>query len=119
MSKFFDETQKAQKWTPVATGPVRLDVVSVIDAIKHSETVVANPTEPPAGANDGHVQLGAGSRLIRTTKSTAITDSAIEAYRTLRTRVLRMQASKGMRSIILTSSVPAEGKTVTALNLAR
>jgi capsular exopolysaccharide synthesis family protein len=47
-----------------------------------------------------------------------LADPAVEAYRTLRTRVMRLQASKGIRSIMLTSAVPSEGKTVTSLNLA-
>src|SRR5580704_18420220 len=31
---------------------------------------------------------------------------------------MKLQASKGIRSLMLTSSVPAEGKTITSLNLA-
>ena len=37
MSKFFDETQKARQWAPQVPDNGRLDVVSVIDAIKQSE----------------------------------------------------------------------------------
>jgi capsular exopolysaccharide synthesis family protein len=43
---------------------------------------------------------------------------AIEAYRTLRTRLLRARALKGIQSVVITSSVPGEGKTFTANNLA-
>src|SRR5262249_49480386 len=43
---------------------------------------------------------------------------ATEAYRLLRTRVMKLRASKSIRSLMLTSSVPAEGKTLTSLNLA-
>src|SRR5579885_1515324 len=42
---------------------------------------------------------------------------ATEAYRTLRTRLMRLQASKGFRSIAVSSATPGEGKTVTTLNL--
>jgi capsular exopolysaccharide synthesis family protein len=42
---------------------------------------------------------------------------AVEAFRALRTRLMRLQASKGLRSIALSSATPGEGKTVTTLNL--
>jgi capsular exopolysaccharide synthesis family protein len=43
---------------------------------------------------------------------------AIEAYKSLRTRVMRAQASRGIRSVAVTSAAPSEGKTLTTLNLA-
>jgi capsular exopolysaccharide synthesis family protein len=42
---------------------------------------------------------------------------AMEAYRALRTRLMRLQASKGLRSVAMSSTVPGEGKTITTLNL--
>ena len=44
--------------------------------------------------------------------------SAEEAYRVLRTRLLRLCAIRELRSVIVTSSVQGEGKTLTSLNLA-
>jgi capsular exopolysaccharide synthesis family protein len=41
-----------------------------------------------------------------------------EAYRTLRTRLLRAQANRGMRSVVITSSIMGEGKTFTSNNAA-
>jgi capsular exopolysaccharide synthesis family protein len=41
----------------------------------------------------------------------------VEAMRGLRTRVLRLHATKGIKSFMLTSSVAGEGKTLTASNL--
>jgi len=41
-----------------------------------------------------------------------------EAYRTLRTRLLRAQATKGVRSVVITSSILGEGKTFTSSNTA-
>jgi capsular exopolysaccharide synthesis family protein len=43
---------------------------------------------------------------------------AIEAYKSLRTRLLKSQTSQGFRSIAITSVGRAEGKTLTAFNLA-
>lgn len=41
-----------------------------------------------------------------------------EAYRTLRTNLIFSQAIRSLRTIVITSSVPGEGKTTTAGNLA-
>ena len=43
---------------------------------------------------------------------------ALEAYKNLRTRLLRTQENLGVRSVIITSSTHAEGKTLTSFNLA-
>jgi len=43
---------------------------------------------------------------------------ALEAYKSLRTRLLKSQASQGFRSIAVTSVGRSEGKTLTAFNLA-
>jgi capsular exopolysaccharide synthesis family protein len=119
MSKFFDETQKARQWAPGVPETGQLDVVSVMDAIKQSEAVAADVVM--VGAIDrpaieaekpirGPIKTGNGDN-----PSSA---PATEAYGSLRTRVMRLQASKGIRSLMLTSSVPSEGKTLTSLNLA-
>lgn len=44
--------------------------------------------------------------------------AAVEAYRALRTRVLRAQSAGGIHSIVISSALPGEGKTLTSLNLA-
>ncbi len=44
--------------------------------------------------------------------------SGAEAYRTLRTNLIFSQAVQTLRSIIVTSAAPSEGKTTTAANLA-
>ena len=44
--------------------------------------------------------------------------AAVEAYKSLRTRLLRVQASRGVRSVVITSLGRSEGKTLTAFNLA-
>jgi protein-tyrosine kinase len=45
-------------------------------------------------------------------------EPAEESYRALRTRLLRMRLAQGLRSIVITSAVQGEGKTLTSLNLA-
>jgi len=49
---------------------------------------------------------------------TSSTHSAFEAYRALRTKLVRFQSTEGVRSIVVTSAQAGEGKTVSVLNLA-
>ena len=44
-------------------------------------------------------------------------EAAEEAYRALRTRLLGLMSSRGLRSLQITSATPGEGKTMTAFNL--
>jgi len=119
MSRFFDETQKARQWAPQVPQTGRIDVVSVIDAIKQGETVATDVAEAgPAARMEIEAQKPANA-LIKTLQSDkSLSAPAVEAYGSLRTRVMKLQAAKGIRSLMLTSSVASEGKTLTALNLA-
>lgn len=133
MSKFFDDTQKAQKWAPQVRENGRLDVVSVIDAIKQGEpasvtgaafneaaTLIATDKAEALPATKLEIAEEKPSRrLIKTSQGDIpLPPSAVEAYGSLRTRIMKLQGSKGIRSLMLTSSVPSEGKTLTSLNLA-
>jgi capsular exopolysaccharide synthesis family protein len=44
--------------------------------------------------------------------------TVVEAYKSLRTRLLKIQASRSIRSVVVTSVGRSEGKTLTAFNLA-
>lgn len=43
---------------------------------------------------------------------------AVEAYKSLRSRLMKVRESRGVSSIVVTSTAHAEGKTLTAFNLA-
>src|SRR5271167_2858046 len=49
---------------------------------------------------------------------TSSTHGAFEAYRALRTKLVRFQSSEGIRSVVVTSAEAGEGKTVSVVNLA-
>jgi capsular exopolysaccharide synthesis family protein len=49
----------------------------------------------------------------------AQTAGAVEAYRMLRTRLMRAQTAQNLRSLVFSSAVNSEGKTFTAFNLAQ
>lgn len=44
--------------------------------------------------------------------------TAGEAFKRLRTRIMKLQAQQPLRSVVISSATPGEGKTFTALNLA-
>ena len=45
-------------------------------------------------------------------------ESAVEAYKSLRTRVMRIRESRGIGSVAITSAAHSDGKTLTSFNLA-
>ena len=119
MSRFFNETQKARQWANNVADPAPLDVETVMEAIQQDEVEASDPLVVSLpSVRQIHVGKAIKDLITEPNINTPLTDPVGEAYRTLRTRVMRLQASKGIRSIMLTSAVPAEGKTVTALNLA-
>jgi protein-tyrosine kinase len=117
MSKFFEDTEKIQQSTfrsPVA-GP--FDIGSLVKAIKQSEDAGVQDSRRP-NLRQVDVSKGMARLPINLESDEPAVARALEAYRSLRTRVMKMQASKGIHSIMITSSIPNEGKTITALHLA-
>lgn len=64
------------------------------------------------------VQLPKDSTKPLVTANERCAREALEAYKSLRTRLLKSQAAQGFRSIAITSVGRADGKTLTAFNLA-
>lgn len=69
--------------------------------------VGANADEPPQDRNRAELLIYADSR-----------SSLAEAYRQLRTSILLSSAGHAPKSLLVTSSLPSEGKTTTATNTA-
>jgi capsular exopolysaccharide synthesis family protein len=72
----------------------------------------------PSTWNLPKISLPRDSNMPLVTSSDKHAKEALEAYRSLRTRLLKSQASQGFRSILVTSTGKAEGKTLTSFNLA-
>jgi len=119
MSKFFDETQKAEQWAANQSA-AKAQAQEVLEAIRQTDT---------AGKALADVRLrgcrrikvpNAGVPLISSNGKTPdkLALVATECYRGLRTRLLRQQSKTGLRSVVISSAFAGEGKTVTALNLA-
>lgn len=64
-----------------------------------------------------YVQTGRGRRAELLTLSASAETPAAEAYRSLRTNVLFTGVDRQIRTIVLTSALPGEGKSRTAANL--
>lgn len=117
MSKFFNETQKANQWAQKQLANQDLDIKQMLENLKQG-------TQPRSAVAEARlqdcakVQIGNGhsARLVLEQHDSA--QAALEAYRGLRTKLMRAQSESGLRSIAITSSLPSEGKTLTAMNLA-
>ena len=143
MSKFFNETRSAQKINPVPA-TANIDIQELVGSLKESMEADSGQT-PQAGAMDlkhllqplkeshdfasevaaGRLESCRSIRLPRTEeKSFLVTQynpslqAAVEAYRTLRTRLVKQQTRTGARSLVVSSGSQGEGKTLTAFNLA-
>ena len=140
MSKFFNETRSVHKTNPVPA-TANIDIQELVGALKQG--LEGASTVPTAEADLKHLlqpldshevssQLASGRlencrsiRIPRTEeKSFLVTQynpamqAAVEAYRTLRTRLVKQQTRTGARSLVVSSSMQGEGKTLTTFNLA-
>jgi len=129
MSKFFEESrnpgQSSTADSPAKTVDHKLDellstfkIGSVDRDVEGVQVSVAVPENEPTQVNGDYrqVDLSLSERLLgRSDNETAMI--AADAYRMLRTRLLRLLASRGQRSVVISSAVQGEGKTVTTMNL--
>ncbi len=66
------------------------------------------PVELPKHSDNPVLVIGGGASVV----------PAMEAYKSLRTRLLGLQTGRGIRSVVITSAAYADGKTLLSLNLA-
>lgn len=119
MSKFFDQTAKLRNLP--SQGQV-FDVAGL-----NETTAVEDQPETPAA------ETAELSHVVETTKKVDILHTkllptqfegsealkaAAESYLALRTRVMRACSARALKSVIVTSSIAGEGKTLTSFNLA-
>jgi len=116
MSKFFNETQKANQLAQQQLADRELSIKEMLETVKQGSAAVTERADSGSG-NFRQVKIlnGAASRLIL--HQDRFSQSAVEAYHRLRTRLIRAQEKGGLRSIVVSSSLPGEGKTLTTMNL--
>ncbi len=116
MSKFFNETQKAHQWAQQRLVNQDLDVRQILESLKQGPAINASVAEARF-AHGRQVTLGNGNATRLVLRQDDSLDAALEAYRGLRNKLMRAQSKSGLRSIVITSSLPGEGKTLTTMNL--
>jgi len=117
MSKFFNETQKANKWAQQKLAGQELDVRQMLESLKQGTDSTATEVAEVPLSRRRKVNLGKRIGVPLILRQDDFTRSALEAYRGLRTRLMRAQAKSSLHSIAITSSQPSEGKTLTTVNL--
>jgi capsular exopolysaccharide synthesis family protein len=141
MSKFFNETRSVHKANPVPA-TANIDIQELVSALKQG---MEAPSAVQSGEGDlkhllqplndshevssqivsGRLEKCRSIRIPRTEeKSFLVTQynpamqAAVEAYRTLRTRLVKQQTRNGARTLVVSSATQGEGKTLTTFNLA-
>src|SRR5258706_6592480 len=116
MSKFFNETQKASQWAQQKLANQDLDVKEMLESLKQgSPPGMSSPDTQLSQCRQVQVGNGNAPRLVL--RQSEASRAGLEAYRGLRTRLMRAQAKSGLKTLAITSSLPGEGKTLTTMNL--
>ncbi len=116
MSKFFNETQKAHQWAQQKLANQDVDVKEMLESLKQGPAS-GTPLADARLDQCRQVHVGNGNMARLVLNQGDASRAALEAYRGLRTRLMRAQAKTGLKSIAVTSSLPGEGKTLTTMNL--
>src|SRR5271163_1688965 len=120
MSKYFDMTHKRQEAPTAGARRPSAGVEEVMEVVRQ------NVRSESGNTDDFNSHRLASCRKLMLPKwedqpvvfrNGEVLESASEAYRMLRTRLMRQLKASGNRSIVLSSSMPSEGKTLTTLNL--
>ncbi len=88
------------------------------DRIKTPGQIAATIGLPTLGAIPGRRRLARGGEKFRLATLRDPRSHSAEAYRSLRARIQLASADAPIRTLLLTTSSPSEGKTLTAANLA-
>src|SRR2546430_2143344 len=130
MSKYFEATLKARSVGPATMQPDAQVEAQVGDPeLAGSASPDVVPEDSPSkngGLNTGVLELEKYRKFQMALENVPqvqfgprnSTENVEESYRALRTRLLRLQSARSLQSIVITSAMPGEGKTLTSLNLA-
>jgi capsular exopolysaccharide synthesis family protein len=141
MSKFFDRAERSYPSSEAQHNSAEIDVAAAVESIR-SEAVRRSVDGPIELGPRHEVETAEDPILIGSPKDivTARLDQAkripipnsphmihsadeeethvaMEAYLSVRTRLMRIAASQGKRTFVITSCMPGEGKTLTSANL--
>lgn len=118
MSKFLKQIRnneaRGPEVTPIAES---LNAQQVLESVEGAERVSVAVAQNRLQACR-KIRLMGSSAVPLLLSNGETSELAKDAYRALRTRLMRLQGMQGTRSVVVTSSIPGEGKTFTSLNLA-
>lgn len=97
-----------QEQESMGVGPVRARVVPEVGEITQLRLGNRPKVELPKNCDQPVSVIGGGSSVA----------AATEAYKSLRNRLMNLQANRGIRSVAVTSAAQSDGKTLTTFNLA-
>jgi protein-tyrosine kinase len=123
MSKYFNETLKARslaipgEFLKPASESQTLEKVPDADKLPASENLPFDVEETRV-EEYRKIQLPLEKLPHVQFKDSNSLEPAEESYRALRTRLLRIRSTQGIQSVVITSAVQGDGKTLTSLNLA-
>ncbi len=114
MSKLFDAMQNANASAESLTGEQGL--AQLVDSVTAETAPRASGATPQNGYR--HLALpGLQRPFLLASDETSSTHGAFEAYRALRTKLVRFQSTQGVRSVVVSSAEAGEGKTISVVNL--
>ena len=117
MSKLFREMQEAaadSNSSSVAT----MAMTELLTAVRADTQATRAATSTPLLECESVTLLPMDRPILLCSSEDVATHHAFESYRSLRTKITRLQSSQGIRSLAVSSAVAGEGKTVSAFNLA-
>src|SRR5947209_4181342 len=139
MSKFFDAAQQTKESTPFNPDRAEIDIATLLPSgdmhpLADDAFVRSDVENLLSGRNYSFARGPAGEAAVEQRPPAEFIFSAqtppfptaepnlqaaMESYRVLRTRISSIQATRGIRSVVIASSLQGEGKTLTLVNLAR
>jgi len=118
MSRFFDKTRNAERFAIGGAATTQADPEQWVEELRKTGQIGADIASSRL-ANCRKTRLTLPHDAPSLANANVARGSAMEAYRMLRTRLMRTQAAQGLRTLIFSSAVSNEGKTLTTLNLAQ
>jgi len=90
----------------------------LVEKQKIKEEIKTEEWRPPVYSESSHIELNTETILNNRCVCIEPTSPEIDCYKVLRTKIQLLTRKKGWNTVMITSPQPAEGKTLTAVNLA-
>ena len=117
MSKLFDDMQDAARNSAARPGESQA-LAQLLESVSTDTEAAREATSTTLQGCRRLEMLPLQRPFLPASDETPATHGAFEAYRALRTKLVRFQSVEGVRSVVVTSAEAGEGKTVSVMNLA-